>query len=169
MKRLSHWTWPWPTCACSTSIHKGSCEDPSRYRCIDLLNQTYKILPHILLGRLVGISDSFLQDWQPGSRAVWGCRDNTMILHVLCDKMMDIDKSLTIILFLWTTLRLSTRSLINSSILLWKRPVRPLTKVRVICRSIYKSASAFTSVKGTDNKQVRCESFKSIDVLLITS
>ena len=42
--------------------HKGSRDDPSRYRCLALLNHAYKVLSHILLGRLVGISDSFLKD-----------------------------------------------------------------------------------------------------------
>ena len=41
--------------------NKGSRDDPSRYRCIALLNHAYKILSHILLGRLLGISDTFLQ------------------------------------------------------------------------------------------------------------
>ena len=41
---------------------KDSRDDPSRYRCIALLNHAYKALSLILLGRMIGISDSFLQD-----------------------------------------------------------------------------------------------------------
>ena len=33
-------------------------------------------------------------------------------------------------------------------------------KVRVICHTIYKTVSAFTTVKGVDNKQVRCDNFQ---------
>ena len=42
--------------------NKGSREDPSKYRCIALLNHAYKVLSIILLGRMVGISDTFLKD-----------------------------------------------------------------------------------------------------------
>ena len=38
--------------------------DPSKYRCIGLLNHEYKILSHILLARLLLCSESHLQDWQ---------------------------------------------------------------------------------------------------------
>lgn len=42
--------------------HKGSSDDPTRYRCIALLNHVYKILSYILLGRLLSPSERFLQD-----------------------------------------------------------------------------------------------------------
>ena len=78
---------------------KGSKEDPSRYRCIALLNHAYKVLSIILilLGRLLNISDSFLQDWQAGFREERGCRDNAMILRVLCEKMVELGKSLAVV------------------------------------------------------------------------
>ena len=77
--------------------NKGSCDDPSRYRCIALRNHAYKALSLILLGRMIGISDSFLQDWQTGFREARGCRDNSMILRVLCDKLISIGKSLAVV------------------------------------------------------------------------
>ena len=49
--------------------HKGSSNDPSKYRCIALLNHAYKVLSYIILGRLMKTSDNFLQDWQTGFRA----------------------------------------------------------------------------------------------------
>ena len=42
---------------------KGSSNDPSKYRCIVLLNHTYKVLSYILLGRITGVTDEFLKDW----------------------------------------------------------------------------------------------------------
>ena len=42
--------------------HKGSSNNPSKYRCIALLNHAYKVLSYILLGRLMKTSDKFLQD-----------------------------------------------------------------------------------------------------------
>ena len=80
--------------------NKGSRDDPSRYRCIALLNHAYKALSLIILGRLIGISDSSLQDWQAGFREARGCRDNTMILRVLCDKILSLGKSLTVVQYL---------------------------------------------------------------------
>ena len=77
--------------------NKGSREDPKRYRCIALLNHAYKVLSIIFLGRMVGISDNFLKDWQAGFREARGCRDNTMILCVLCEKMMALRKSLAVV------------------------------------------------------------------------
>ena len=61
-----------------------------------LLNHAYKVLSNILLGRLVDVSNGFLQqDWQAGFHSVRGCRDNVMILWVICEKMMAIGKAIT--------------------------------------------------------------------------
>ena len=60
-----------------------------------LLNHAYKVLSNILLGRLVDVSNGFLQDWQAGFRSVRGCRYNAMILRVICEKMMAIGKAIT--------------------------------------------------------------------------
>ena len=66
--------------------HKGFSfsNDPSKYRCIALLNHAYKVLSYIILGRLLTTTDDLLQDWQAGFRASRGCRDNAMIFRVLC-------------------------------------------------------------------------------------
>ena len=60
--------------------NKGSSKDPSKYRCIGLLNHSYKILSLIILRRLLQTSDGYLQDWQAGFRAGRGCRDNSLVL-----------------------------------------------------------------------------------------
>ena len=49
---------------------KGSKDDPTKYRCIGLLNHEYKVLSQILLARLLVSSDGFLKDWQAGFRAL---------------------------------------------------------------------------------------------------
>ena len=43
--------------------NKGSHKDPSKYRCIGLLNHSYKILSIIILMRLLQSSEGFLPDW----------------------------------------------------------------------------------------------------------
>ena len=42
--------------------NKGSSNDPSKYRCIGLLNHAYKILSLIILSRLMECSGNYLQD-----------------------------------------------------------------------------------------------------------
>ena len=42
--------------------HKGSANDPSKYRCIGLLNDSYKVLTKIMLTRLLNCSENFLKD-----------------------------------------------------------------------------------------------------------
>ena len=74
--------------------HKGSSNDPARYRCITLLNHFYKVLSYRVLRRLLEPSKDFLQDWQAGFRESRGCRDNTMTFRVLCEKVMSIGQSL---------------------------------------------------------------------------
>ena len=64
---------------------KGSHDDCSNYRCMCLLNHVYKILSVVLLKRLVKECESFLSEWQAGFRAGRGCRDNMLLLRLLCD------------------------------------------------------------------------------------
>ena len=42
--------------------NKGSHNDPSKYRCIGLLNHCYKILSHCMLARLAAETQGFLAD-----------------------------------------------------------------------------------------------------------
>ena len=74
---------------------KGSSNNPAKYRCIALLNHAYKVLSYILLGRLIGISDDFLKDWQAGFRSSRGCRDNALTLRVICERMIALGKTIT--------------------------------------------------------------------------
>ena len=63
--------------------NKGSDDDPSKYRCIALLNHAYKILSRIIMLRLVQKSELHLQDWQAGFRPGRGCRDNLLIIIII--------------------------------------------------------------------------------------
>ena len=76
--------------------NKGSTNDQSKYRCIGLLNHSYKLLTTIMLTRLLNCSESFLQDWQAGFRANRGCRDNSMILRTVCQKFLELGESIAI-------------------------------------------------------------------------
>ena len=139
--------------------HKGSSNDPTRYRCIALLNHTYKILSYILLGRLLKPSKEFLKDWQAGFREARGCRDNSMVLRVLCEKVLSIGESLAAV---FIDYKAAFDSLSHKFIdeTLEKAGISP--KVRSIFRAIYKAVSAYTTAPGTDGKHVKSNSF-SID------
>ena len=74
---------------------KGSANDPTRYRCIALLNDSYKILLRILLKRLMPNSEIFLNDWQAGFRPGRGCRDNITMLRTVCERFIQLGECLT--------------------------------------------------------------------------
>ena len=136
--------------------HKGSSNDPSRYRCIALLNHAHRVLSYILLGRLLTPSEGFLQDWQPGFRESRGWRDNSMIFKVMCDKMMAMVQALAAVFIDYKTVFDSvSHKFIDET--LEKAGVS--TKVRSIFRSIYKASSAFTTSTGSDGKKIRSDTF----------
>ena len=69
--------------------HKGSSDDPSKYRCIGLLNHSYKVLSQCLLQRLETETGGYLSDWQAGFRKSRGCRDNILTLRTLLEDVLD--------------------------------------------------------------------------------
>ena len=75
---------------------KGSPNDPTKYRCIGLLNSAYKVLSAVMLQRLMIETKGYLQDWQAGFRQGRGCRDNVLILRTLVDKMLKEGKPLVL-------------------------------------------------------------------------
>ena len=139
--------------------HKGSKNDPSRYRCIALLNHAYKVLSYILLGRMLNPADGFLKDWQAGFREGRGCRDNSMILRVMCDKMMAMGKSLAAV---FIDYKAAFDSVSHKFIDETLEKAGVSTKARAIFRAIYKAAAAYTTAAGTDGKRIRSDIF-SID------
>ena len=73
---------------------KGSADDPTKCRCIGLLNHMYKALSQCLLVRIDAEAGGFLSDWQAGFRQCRGCRDNILILRSIYDDMIDKGKEL---------------------------------------------------------------------------
>ena len=73
---------------------KGSPNDPSKYRCIGLLNSAYKVLSAVMLNRITRETAGYLQDWQAGFRQNRGCRDNVMILRTAINKRLKEGKSM---------------------------------------------------------------------------
>ena len=55
---------------------KGSSDDPTKYRCLAMLNHAYKALSQCLLVRIEKEMQSHLSEWQAGFRSKRGCRDN---------------------------------------------------------------------------------------------
>ena len=68
--------------------NKGSSDDPTKYRCLGMLNHTYKVLSTIILDRIIKETQGYLPDWQAGFRQLRGCRDNILILRTIIDRMM---------------------------------------------------------------------------------
>ena len=66
--------------------NKGSPENYSKYRCIDLLCHTYNIMSIILLQRLVEACSSFFSDWQAGFKQKRGCPDNMLLPRGIYDQ-----------------------------------------------------------------------------------
>ena len=121
---------------------KGSSNDPSKYRCICLLNHTYEVLATITLQRLLTGTSGFLKDWQAGFRAGRGCRDNTMILRTICQKMMHLGKTIAVT-FVDYSAAFDTVSHKCVDEALGIAGVS--AKVRSMFRAVYKSASASTA------------------------
>ena len=136
--------------------HKGSSDDPTKYRCIGLLNHGYKILAQIILARLLTCTDSFLKDWQAGFRAKRGCRDNAMILRTICQRMMDLGKDIAIT-FVDYTAAFDTVShkFLDKAL---KEAGAP-AKVRAMFRAVYKSATAFTTTTGAGGEEINSKKF----------
>ena len=74
--------------------NKGSADDPSKYRCIGMLNHCYKVFSQCMLARMVSETEKFLPDWQAGFRSKRGCRDNVLLLRTLYDSMLEKEEEL---------------------------------------------------------------------------
>ena len=127
--------------------HKGSPNDPTKYRCIGLLGHAYKALSHCLLARINNETDGYLSDWQAGFRERRGCRDNTMIMRTIyadvlaqgremCATFIDYSAAFDSVShkFIDTTLQEAGASI----------------KTRRMFRAIYQAASAVTKVSDVN-------------------
>ena len=136
--------------------NKGSSDDPTKYRCIGLLNHGYKILAHIILARLLKCSDAFLKDWQAGFRAKRGCRDNAMILRTICQRILSLGKKIAIT-FIDYSAAFDTVShkFLDEAL----KEVDVPVKIRAMFRAVYQSATAFTTTSGTGDEEIRSGKF----------
>ena len=136
---------------------KGSPDDPSKYRCIGLLNHAYKLLAHIILARLLIPSEGYLKDWQAGFRANRGCRDNSMVFRTICDEMMKLGEKMAV-MFVDYSAAFDTVShkFIDRAL----KDAGAPTKVRAMFRAVYSAASAYATAPTTDGKKVNSPIFE---------
>ena len=136
---------------------KGSPDDPSKYRCIGLLNHAYKLLAHVILARLLIPSEGYLQDWQAGFRANRGCRDNSLVLRTICDEMIQIGEKIAV-MFIDYSAAFDTVShkFIDRAL----KDAGAPTKVRAMFRAVYSAATAYATAPTTDGKKINSPIFE---------
>ena len=135
---------------------KGSPDDPSKYRCIGLLNAAYKVFSCIMLRRLVKETEGYLPDWQAGFRQDRGCRDNVMILRTVFNKMLQEGKELAVT-FIDYSAAFDSVSHKFIDLALGEAGAKPRT--RALFRAVYGSAAAVTKVKDVDGTYVFSDRF----------
>ena len=128
--------------------HKGSKNDPSKYRCIGLLNHCYKVLSQCLLQRLSAETDGYLADWQAGFRKLRGCRDNVMMLRTLIEDVLEQGEQ---VVATFVDYSAAFDSISHKFIDIALADAGASAKSRAIFRTIYNAASATTRV---DDKTV---------------
>ena len=136
---------------------KGSPDDPAKYRCIGLLNHSYKLLAHILLSRLLLPSEGYLQDWQAGFRANRGCRDNSMVLRTICEDMTRLGEKIAI-MFVDYSAAFDTVShkFIDRAL----KDAGASNKVRAMFRAVYSAATAYATAPTRDGKKINSPTFE---------
>ena len=86
-----------------------------------------------------------------------------MALRVLCEKMMDLDRSLTAV---FIDYRVAFHSVSHKYVDTALKRVGDSAKVRSMYRVIYKTTAAYTEVTGADSKKIRCDNFNIGRVVL---
>ena len=136
--------------------NKGSKDDPTKYRCIGLLNHSYKVFNQCLLRRLETETASFLSEWQAGFRRNRGCRDNILTLRSIYDEMLEEGRKLYVSFIDYSAAFDSvSHKFIDKAL----KAAGASPKSRALFRAIYEAASATTRVQGTDGAEVLSESF----------
>ena len=131
--------------------NKGSKDDPTKYRCLGMLNHAYKAFTQCLLARLNKETNGFLAEWQAGFRSNRGCRDNVLVLRTLYDDMIDKGKELYVSFIDYSAAfdtvshKFIDRALAEAG---------ASVKTRAIFRAIYQAATARTEVEGIDGKKI---------------
>ena len=135
---------------------KGSHDDPSKYRCLGMLNHIYKVLSQCMLARMVKETEDFLPDWQAGFRSKRGCRDNILVLRTLYDAMMERGESMYVTFIDYSAAFDSVSHKFLDEAL---REAGASDKTRAMFRAIYRAATARTAVQGTDGNTVLSDVF----------
>ena len=136
---------------------KGSADDPSKYRCIGLLNHAYKTLTHCLIERLNKETHGYLSDWQCGFRKERGCRDNVMTLRTVYEDMIEKGEKLFVTFIDYSAAFDSVSHKFLDEAL---KEAGASDKSRAIFRSIYNAATASTKVEGIDGETTFSGIFK---------
>ena len=136
--------------------NKGSHDDPSKYRCLGMLNHTYKVLSQCMLNRMVKETEGFLPDWQAGFRSKRGCRDNILVLRTLYDAMLERGEPLYVTFIDYSAAFDSVSHKFLDEAL---HAAGASNKTRAMFRAIYRAATARTAVQGTDGKTVFSDVF----------
>ena len=136
--------------------HKGSRDDPSKYRCIGLLGHAYKILNICLLQRLEAETSGHLSDWQAGFKKHRGCRDHVMTMRTIFEDMMEQGRKLYVTFIDYSAAFDSVSHKFLDEAL---KEAGASDKTRSLFRAIYNAASATTKIESTDGKYVMSSPF----------
>ena len=136
--------------------HKGSPDDPSKYRCIALLNHCYKILSQCMLVRLEKETKDYLSDWQAGFRKQRGCRDNVFVLRTIYDEMLARGEELFATFIDYSAAFDSVSHKFLDEAL---RDAGASNKTRAMFRAMYKAASANVKVADVDGNEILSQAF----------
>ena len=136
--------------------NKGSADDPSKYRCLGLLNHTYKTLSQCMQARLEKETNHYLPDWQAGFRKQRGCRDNVFILRTIIDHMIDKKDPLYLTFIDYSAAFDSVSHKFLDQAL---HAAGAKDKTRAMFRAIYGAATAVTEVQGVDGQTVLSDAF----------
>ena len=135
---------------------KGSSDDPTKYRCLAMLNHAYKILSQCLLARLEKETAAYLSEWQAGFRSKRGCRDNILTLRTIYDWVLAEQKELHISFIDYSA---AFDSVSHKFIDRALQRANASAKTRALFRAIYAAANARTAVSGVDGQTVFSKSF----------
>ena len=136
--------------------HKGSPNDPTKYRCIGLLNHAYKVLSQCMLARLETETKGFLSEWQAGFRKKRGCRDNVLVLRTIYDDMLEQGKKLYVT---FIDYKAAFDSISHKFLDEALRQAGASNKSRAMFRAMYKSASATVKVADVDGGTIMSNPF----------
>ena len=137
--------------------NKGSKDDPTKYRCLAMLNHAYKALSQCLLARIQAETNQYLSEWQAGFRAKRGCRDNVLTLRSIYDYVLAARRGLCV-----TFIDYSAAFDTVSHKFLEKALHRAgaSAKTRALFKAIYSKANARTAVSDIDGGTVFSNSFQ---------